>query len=410
MRWPAGLISLLDQGIIEDVVRPLSSGKEAQIYLVNAQGRPYVAKVYKDAATRSFKNRAEYNEGRGVRSSRDRRAMTKRTTYGRQQEEAAWRSAEVDVLYRLHGAGVRVPEPLTFIDGVLVMEMITDDNGEPAPLLGQTRLSATDARSVFEQLLASVVKMLNVGVVHGDLSEFNVLYGPGGPVIIDFPQSVDSASNNNAKKMLIRDVDNLSRFLKRCVPDARRLPYGEELWDAYENNRLTPDLVLRGAFQPSKLRISEASILQEIEDAQREEKERRERLGLPPWTPKKQRKNRGGPRQQTSTASRSSSDGGRSRAPAPPTNGDARRGPPVADASPASSNGSRPPAKRRRKRHSSRLPATPVAQPTPANKTGARHERPATTDHRAGGSGAAAASSDAPAAKPPSRRRRRRRR
>ncbi len=392
MHWPTGLISLLDQGIIEDVVRPLSSGKEAQIYLVTAQGSPYVAKVYKDSDVRSFKNRAEYNEGRGVRRSRDRRAMTKRTKYGRKKEEEAWRSAEVDILYRLHGAGVRVPEPLTFTDGVLVMELITDGDGGPAPLLGQAKLSAAEARRVFDQLLRSVVKMLCVGIVHGDLSEFNVLYGPGGPVIIDFPQSVDSASNNNARKMLIRDVDNLSRFLKRCVPNTPQLPYGQELWDAYENNRLTADIELKGVYRPSKVRISEASMLEEIEDAVREEKERRERAGLPPWSPKKGRKRRNGPRRPAAEArpdagagDRRGADtpekverrdagapkrkrrgggrrGGRGRSPASPGPGSTAEAP-SAETTPASPSKSKRSSKRRRNRRRSRDPATKVAKP-----------------------------------------------
>jgi RIO kinase 1 len=284
MRLPDVLSSLTDQGVIDEVVRPLKSGKEAQVYLVRIGGEPYVAKVYKDASSRSFKQRAAYTEGRRVRSSRDQRAMAKRTRHGKAQEEAAWKSAEVDILYRLHAAGVRVPTPHNFIDGVLLMELVRGDDGHPAPRLSELSLDASTARVYFDQLLAEVVRMLCAGVVHGDLSEYNVLVDDEGPVIIDFPQAVEPASNRNAKKLLIRDVNNLSAFLARCVPGTRRRPYGEELWKAYESNRLSPDYVLTGKHQRSKAPADVAGVLDEIDHAERDEARRRGEVpeGPPP--------------------------------------------------------------------------------------------------------------------------------
>jgi RIO kinase 1 len=250
VRVPEGLHSLVDAGIIEEVIRPLLSGKEAEVFLVMAGGRERVAKVYKQAHLRSFKNRADYTEGRSGRNSRDRRAIAKRSRYGRERDEEAWRSAEVDVIHRLWAAGVRVPEPYNYMDGVLIMELV-QSAGAPAPRLGELVLSPARAREVFELLLGEVVKMLCAGVVHADLSDFNILMSDGGPVIIDFPQAVDPASNGAAKKLLARDVDNLQRFLARFVPGPRR-PYAEELWAAYESGQLTAQTQLRGKVDPPR--------------------------------------------------------------------------------------------------------------------------------------------------------------
>lgn len=282
MRVPDSLAGLLDQGIIQEIVRPLMSGKEAQVYLVTAGGQPRVAKIYKDAQQRSFKQRAEYTEGRRVRSSRDQRAMQKRTRYGRKQDEAAWKSAEVDMIYRLRYAGVRVPEPFAFVDGVLLMELVQDADGLPAPRLAEVDFDPHEAREIYQILLQEVVKMLCAGVVHGDLSEYNVLLAESGPIIIDFPQSVDAAANQSAKKLLLRDVDNLTRFLQRFDHRARRAPYGQEIWGAYERNRLTPEMVLTGTFQRSTYVTDTSSLLDEIEAAERDEAQRRRSLGLPP--------------------------------------------------------------------------------------------------------------------------------
>src|ERR1700722_15941948 len=280
MRIPERLVSLADQGIIEEVVRPLMSGKEAEVFLVLSGGELRVAKVYKDAQNRTFKNRASYTEGRKVRNSRDQRAIDKRSRHGRAQDEASWRSTEVDMIHRLHAAGVRVPVPQHFIDGVLVMELITDAEGNPAPRLADLVFDPEGARAMYERLLGEVLRMLCAGVVHGDLSDFNVLIGADGPVIIDFPQSVDTAHNQNARKLLLRDVDNLHRFLSQFAPHARRLPYAEEMWELFQQNAITPDTRLTGRYRPSERRANTHAVLELIQDANYDERKRRESLGL----------------------------------------------------------------------------------------------------------------------------------
>lgn len=280
MRIPESLQSLAEEGIIEEVLRPLMSGKEAQVFLLRAGGEVRVAKVYKEAQERSFKQRAEYTEGRKVRNSRDQRAMEKRTRHGREQDEAAWRAAEVDMIYRLHAAGVRVPKPHQFIDGVLIMELVTDEEGNPAPRLGDVSLERESAVAVYEHLVREVVRMLSAGIVHGDLSDFNVLMGPDGPVIIDFPQAVNASSNQNARKLLLRDVDNLHRFVSRYVPEHQQRPYAEEMWQLYERGELTADTQLTGRYRAPQNRANVAEVSRMIADAERDERQRRNKLGL----------------------------------------------------------------------------------------------------------------------------------
>ena len=280
MRVPESLVPLFDYGVLDDVVRPLMSGKEAHVYLVVSGGRYAVAKIYKDAQNRSFKHRAEYTEGRKVRNTRDQRAIANRSKHGREKDEAAWRSTEVDMIHRLHAAGVRVPVPYHFIEGVLLMELVTDADGHPAPRLGDLPFDATSARAMYDRLIRATVQMLCAGVVHGDLSEFNVLIAGDGPVVIDFPQSVDTAHNANARKLLIRDVDNLHRFLARHVPHARRVPLAEEMWSLHEQNLLTPETRLRGDFRVAERAANTASVLELIGDANRDERKRRDALGL----------------------------------------------------------------------------------------------------------------------------------
>lgn len=282
MRVPDSLESLMTEGIITEVVRPLMSGKEAQVYLVESGGELRVAKIYKDAIHRSFKHRAEYTEGRGVRSSRDARAMQKRSKYGRAMDEEAWRAAEVDIIHRLRDAGVRVPEPFQFVDGVLIMELVKDAEGAPAPRLGDVSLSAAEARKCFDHLLAEVVKMVCAGVVHGDLSDFNVLMSARGPVIIDFPQSVDPSKNQNARELLIRDVDNLTHFLSQHEPAMKGRPYGQEIWEAYEHTTLTPDFVPTGTWRPAERVVDTRAVLHELAAVEKEENFRRAAKGLPP--------------------------------------------------------------------------------------------------------------------------------
>lgn len=285
MRVPDSLEPLADQGIIQHVIRPLMSGKEAQIYLVESRGELKVAKVYKEASNRSFKHRADYTEGRRTRSSRGQRAMQKRSRFGKQEIESAWRTAEVDAIYKLRDAGVLVPEPYEFIEGVLIMELVRGEDGEPAPRLADINPSRAEATELFHTLLAEVVKMLCAGVVHGDLSDFNVLIGTNGPVIIDFPQWVDPAFNANARNLLIRDVDNLTSFLARYNPKLRKTRYGREMWGLYSQSALTPTTKLTGKFVDTRKEADVDSIVAEIQAATRAEEARRAALGLPPPRP-----------------------------------------------------------------------------------------------------------------------------
>ena len=278
MRIPTSLDPLVDMGLIREVVRPLMSGKEAQLYLVVSGGRECVAKVYKEAGVRSFKQRADYTDGRKVRNSRDRRAMTKRTRHGRAEEEAAWRSAEVDAIYKLRHAGVRVPEPYNYIEGVLLMEMITDAQGRPASRLGDLTFSREQAADIFDHVLQEVVRMLCAGVVHGDLSDFNILMGADGPVIIDFPQAVDPSSNSGARRLLLRDVDNLHRFARRFGPH-RAPPYAEEMWQLFERGELTPQTRLSGQFRDRRAKTDTSEVLGLIAEADKDERRRRAATG-----------------------------------------------------------------------------------------------------------------------------------
>jgi RIO kinase 1 len=283
MKTPESLMTAVDCGIIQEVLRPLMSGKEAQIYVVVADDRECVAKVYKEATQRTFKHRAAYTEGRRTRNSRDQRAIHKRSRHGRTQDESGWRATEVDMIYRLRDAGVRVPGPINFVDGVLVMELIKDAEGHPAPRLGDLRFEASEAREIHRQLLREVLRMLGAGVIHGDLSDFNVLMGAEGPVLIDFPQALEAARNQNARKFLLRDVENLRRFVERYSPGPPTPAYGEEMWSLYEANRLEPDFDLRGDYRAPEHEADTEEVLALIEDADREEYMRREeRGGAPP--------------------------------------------------------------------------------------------------------------------------------
>lgn len=285
MRIPEALAPLFDEGIIDRVVRPLMSGKEAQIFLVECAGELRVAKVYKNADHRSFQNRGDYTQGRKTRNSRDQRAVQKRSKHGKAEEEAAWKSAEVDIIHRLHGAGVRVPVPYAFVEGVLIMECVVDPDGDPAPRLGDLAFDPATAKAMYGRVMREVVRMLSVGVVHGDLSDFNVLVSGDDPILIDFPQSVDTASNTNARKLLLRDVDNMHRFLTRWAPKAPRMAYAEEMWSLHENNALTPDTVLTGRYRPTQRATSGDSVFGLIRDANRDEQRRREALSGPRSAP-----------------------------------------------------------------------------------------------------------------------------
>jgi RIO kinase 1 len=275
MKAPESLETLVDYGIIQEVVRPLMSGKEAQVYVVLAGGEECVAKVYKEAHQRTFKHRSDYTEGRRTRSTRDQRAMSKRSQHGRKKDEDAWRTTEVEMIHRLRHAGVRVPEVINFVEGVLVMEFVKDGAGDAAPRLGDLTFSPSEAIEIYQTLIREVVRMLCAGVIHGDLSDFNVLMSDQGPVVIDFPQSVDPTHNPNSQKLLLRDVENLQRFLRRFAPDEPVLPYGEEIWSLFQANRLAPDTELSGRYQAPKAKADTEEVMALIEDASRDNQMRR---------------------------------------------------------------------------------------------------------------------------------------
>ena len=272
MKTPPGLQALIDDGVIDRVLRPLKSGKEASVYVVHAGGEVRCAKVYKDMAQRSFQQRTVYQEGRKVRGSREARAMGKATRYGRKQQEVAWKNAEVDALYQLRDAGVRVPEPFGYVHGVLVMELVADAAGHSAPRLGEVDLSPEQARDFHSFLVREVVKMLCAGLIHGDLSEYNVLVGEDGPVIIDFPQVVDAAGNNASRRLLLRDVNALTARLGRYAPELLDTWYGEEMWALYEAGALYPDTELTGVFahDASRVDVDVDGVRHAIEDARQE--------------------------------------------------------------------------------------------------------------------------------------------
>ena len=276
MRTPAGLEPLLEDGIIDEVVRQLKSGKEASVYLVRSGSEVRCAKVYKDMAQRSFQRRSQYQEGRKVRGSRQARAMAKRTNFGRKEQEAAWKNAEVDALYQLTAAGVRVPQPFGFFEGVLLMEFVMDAQGEAAPRLGEVDLAPDEAREFHRFLIDQVVRMLCTGLIHGDLSEFNVLVGAGGPVIIDLPQAVNAAGNNNAFDMLARDVMNLAETLGKFAPELLSTDYAREMWALFEQGELKPETALTGKFLQDETAPDVGSVIVAIDDA-REEALRRQR-------------------------------------------------------------------------------------------------------------------------------------
>ncbi|SHE52713.1 RIO kinase 1 [Microbulbifer donghaiensis] len=274
MKVPKRLQPLVDDGMIDEVIAQLMSGKEAQVYVVRCGGSLRCAKVFKEARQRSFKQAVQYQEGRKMRNSRRARAMSKKTRYGQKEQEQAWLSAEVDALYRLAAAGVRVPEPFGFVDGVLLMELVADEEGYAAPRLDDVTLTPEQARDYHAQVMADVVRMLCAGLVHGDLSEFNVLVDRHGPVIIDLPQAVDAAGNNNAAMMLQRDVDNMRAYFGRFTPELLATDYGREIWALYEAGELHPESALTGVFERDTTSVDVADLMEVIDDVRAEEAER----------------------------------------------------------------------------------------------------------------------------------------
>lgn len=270
MKTPKGLQPLLDDGIVDEVLRPLKSGKEASVYVVRCGSEVLCAKVYKDMAQRSFQARVVYQEGRKVRGSRQQRAMGKATKFGKREAETAWKNTEVDALYRLAEAGVTVPRPHGHFHGVLLMDLVTDADGHSAPRLGEVELEPDQARDYHARLVRDVVRMLCLGLVHGDLSEYNVLVAPDGPVLIDFPQVLSAAGNNAARALLLRDVHNVRDSLARFAPELSASHYGEEMWALYEKGDLRPDSVLTGHFVFDEREADVDAVLYSIEDARQE--------------------------------------------------------------------------------------------------------------------------------------------
>ena len=292
MKPPQRLQALIAEGLIDSVLRQLKSGKEADVYVVICGDEVRAAKIYKDANDRSFRQAVDYTENRKVKNSRQARAMAKGTRYGRAQQEAAWQSAEVDALYRLAAAGVRVPQPFNFLEGVLIMELVADADGQAAPRLNDLSMDADDALRHHAALIREVVRMLCAGVVHGDLSEFNILIGADGPVIIDLPQAVDAAGNNHAAAMLERDVANLRHFFGRFAPELLATDYGREIWALYQKGLLTPDSPLTGKVEETQDSADVQAVLREIKAALADEARRQAALQAddqeapeptPPW-------------------------------------------------------------------------------------------------------------------------------
>ncbi len=295
MKTPKRIEPLVEDGLVDEVLRPLMSGKEAAVYVVRCGQELRCAKVYKEANKRSFRQAAEYQEGRKVRNSRQARAMAKGSKYGRKEAEDAWQNAEVAALFRLANAGVRVPRPYDFLDGVLLMELVADEYGDAAPRLNDVYLEPEQAREYHAFVIRQIVLMLCTGLVHGDLSEFNVLLGPDGPVIIDLPQAVDAAGNNHAFSMLERDVGNMAAYFGRFAPELRDTRYAQEMWALYQAGDLLPESELTGQFAQDEHSADIDGVMREIDAARFDEARRRairedaergsskEEEPMPPW-------------------------------------------------------------------------------------------------------------------------------
>lgn len=274
MKTPKRIEPLIQDGLVDEVIRQLMSGKEATVYVVRCGEEIRCAKVYKEANKRSFHQSVDYTEGRKVKNSRRARAMEKGTRYGRKAKEESWQNAEVDALYRLAAAGVRVPKPYNFHEGVLLMELVTDSEGNAAPRLNDLLLTPELSREYHSILMAEVVRMLCAGTIHGDLSEYNVLVDSAGPVIIDLPQAIDASTNNQACKMLLRDVGNITNFFGRFAPELMTTEYGMEIWSLYQSSQLRPESPLTGHFKHSEKSVDLNSVMREINDTLKEENAR----------------------------------------------------------------------------------------------------------------------------------------
>jgi RIO kinase 1 len=274
MKTPKRIEPLVEDGLVDEVIRQLMSGKEAAVYVVRCGEEIRCAKVYKEANKRGFRQSVDYTEGRKVKNSRRARAMEKGSRYGREAQEEAWQNAEVDALYRLAAAGVRVPQPYNFHAGVLLMELVADSDGNAAPRLNDLMLTAELSREYHQTLIRQVVRMLCAGIVHGDLSRYNVLVDAEGPVIIDLPQAIDAAANNHARQMLLRDVENLATYFGQFAPELRSTNYGMEIWSLYQSSNLRPESVLTGYFEHAENPVDMKSVMREINDTLKEEEAR----------------------------------------------------------------------------------------------------------------------------------------
>ncbi len=275
MKTPKRIEPLIQDGFVDEVIRQLMSGKEASVYVVRCGEEMRCAKVYKEANKRNFRQNTDYTEGRKVKNSRRARAMEKGSKYGRKAQEESWQNAEVDALYRLAAAGVRVPKPYNFHEGVLLMELLVDGSGNAASRLNDLVLTEELSREYHRTLITQVVRMLCAGIIHGDLSEYNVLVDSTGPVIIDLPQAIDAAANNQARKMLLRDVTNLATYFGQFAPDLLTTNYGMEIWSLYQTGQLHPDSILTGRFEQTEKPIDLNSVMREINNTLKEEEARK---------------------------------------------------------------------------------------------------------------------------------------
>ncbi len=280
MKTPKRIQPLIDDGLVDEVISRLMSGKEADVFIVRCGDEYRCAKVYKEVHQRSFKKAVTYQEGRKTRNSRRARAMEKKSKFGQKEQETAWQSAEVDALYKVANAGVRVPKAYGCFDGVLLMEIITDENGDVAPRLNDVELTEEQAVEDHTQVMNDVMRMLCVGTIHGDLSEFNILLDEYGPVIIDMPQAVDASANNNAKKMLTRDVQNVTNYYGQYAPQLLETNYADEMWALYETGDLTAETELTGYFEKDEDEADVDSVIHEIQAAIAEEEARLARIAL----------------------------------------------------------------------------------------------------------------------------------
>lgn len=278
MKIPKRIMPLVEDGLVDEVIRPLMSGKEADVFVVRCGNEIRCAKIYKDADKRGFKQATLYQEGRKVRNSRRARAMEKGSRFGRKEQEQVWQNTEVDALFRLARVGVRVPRPYGCFDGVLLMELICDEDGAEAPRLNDVAMSAEQAIEDHRLMMRYVVRMLCAGLVHGDLSEFNVLVDAAGPVIIDLPQVVNAAANNQAERFLARDVNKITAYYGLYAPEILDTRYAEEIWALYEAGKLHPDVALSGEFDVIEADPDVDAVIEEIKQAMIEEQQRLERL------------------------------------------------------------------------------------------------------------------------------------